>query len=87
MSNKGSTSGVTTPFSAGSPPESSYISSASNSSSLTPTNTGMTLGRHRDIPHKELKEPTSDDFPVDGIPLKKQHWLKANRASSGGTKN
>ena len=69
MSNKGSASNVTTPFSAGSPPECSPMSSESNSSSLTPTTTGMTLGRHRGRPHKELKEPTFDDFSIDGAPL------------------
>ena len=80
ISIKGSASGVTTPFSAGSPPDCSPMSSASNSSSLTPTMTGMTLGRCRGIPHKELKEPTFDDFPVDGTPLEKQHWFKAEQS-------
>ena len=73
ISNKGSASCVTTPFSTGSPPECSPMSLTSNSSSLTPTMTGMILSRCRVRPHIELKETTFDDFPVDGTPLEKQH--------------
>ena len=69
MSNKGSASGVTTPFTAGYPPECSPMSSASNSSSLTPAMTGMTLGRCKGRLHKELQQPAFDDFPLDGTPL------------------
>ena len=61
-------------------PATSDISSTSSQSSLTPSFDKMALGRGRGRPHKTLKPPTYDDYPMDGTKAEQNLWVRRKSA-------
>ena len=58
----------------------SDISPASSQSSLTPSFDKMALWRGQGHPHKTLKPPTYDDYPMDGTKAEQDQWVRHKSA-------
>ena len=60
---------------------------STESSSLTPSLSHMQLGRCRGHPCKIPKEPTYDDFPINGTAEDKKKWFHRKIQKIGDTIN